>query len=102
MITIDDHCHCQHDHDHHDSGECVLCERPRVLCVVGGVWGRMGADSKVQEGVAEPRSKHQNFHTFYTDSPSYYYDHFKSSSLSLGFRKIGTQKFFEYTNNDFC
>ena len=66
-------------------GESVLC---------------LGADSKVQEGVAEPRSKHQNFHTFYTDSPSYYYDHFKSSSLSLGFRKIGTQKFFEYTNND--
>ena len=41
MITIDDHCHCQHDHDHHDWGECVLCERPRVLCVVGEVWGRM-------------------------------------------------------------
>ena len=41
MIIIDDHCHCQHDHDHHDWGECVLCERPRVLCVVGGVWGRM-------------------------------------------------------------
>ena len=41
MIIIDDHCHRQHDHDHHDSGECVLCERPRVLCVVGGVWGRM-------------------------------------------------------------
>ena len=29
-----------------------FCERPRVLCVVGEVWGRMGADSKVQEGVA--------------------------------------------------
>ena len=52
MITIDDHCHCQHDHDHYDWGKCVLCERPRVLCVVSEVWGRMGADSKVQEGVA--------------------------------------------------
>ena len=29
-----------------------FCERPRALCVVSEVWGRMGADSKVQEGVA--------------------------------------------------
>ena len=70
MITIDDHCHCQHDHDHHDSGECVLCERPRVLCVVGEVWDRMGADSKVLGGSARAHfpnirissSKHHNFH----------------------------------------
>ena len=33
-------------------GNVYFCERPRALCVVGGVWGRMGADSKVQEGVA--------------------------------------------------
>ena len=78
-----------------------FCERPRALCVVGEVWGRMGADSKVQEGVAGAALQTSEFpHTFHTDSPSYYYDHFKSSSLFLGFRKIGTQKFFEYTNND--
>ena len=89
----------RHDHqDHNDN----LCHIHIWLMANGGGESVLclGADSKVQEGVAEPRSKHQNFHTFYTDSPSYYYDHFKSSSLSLGFRKIGTQKFFEYTNND--
>ena len=47
-----------------------FCERPRALCVVGEVWDRMGADSKVLGGSARAHfpnirissSKHHNFH----------------------------------------
>ena len=79
----------RHDHQDHNDNLCHIHiwlmangGGESVLCLGAG----LGADSKVQEGVAEPRSKHQNFHTFHTDSSSYYDDRYKSSSLSLGFR----------------
>ena len=47
-----------------------FCERPRALCVVGEVWDRMGADSKVLGGSARAHAPNIIIST-------------KSSSLSL-------------------